>query len=405
MGETDKTILKVIGIFIGTIIFLISLTKVVETLDSTEYMVIQYPNGTLVAATEPGWYGQWFGKVQKYPMRTQFSFSSSLDQGSTKDESIPIRFNDGGHANISGVVSWEMPNDHEHLIKIHRKFSNPIAIEQQLIRTAIESATFTTGPLMSSTESAAEKRNDLQQYLQDQAKNGPYKTHIVTVKVTDPLSGQEKTVNAAEIVVDDTGKPVRENASNVFEFGVTLLPITINRITYDSAIEEQIIKRQQSIQSVQQAQANALKAEQDAITAAKLGEANAAGTKWAQEAIKAQKVTEAQQELEVATLQAKKAEQYKLQQILEGQGNAERKRLEMAANGALDQKLEAYVKIQEAYANAIGNYKGAWVPTVVTGNSSGVAGSGAQQLIDMLSVKTAKDLAIDMTVNGINNTK
>ena len=268
MGNTYKKMLSLIGIGIGTLVLLVSLGSIVETLDSTEYMIIQYPNGTLVAATEPGWYGQWFGKVQKYPMRKQFSFSSFSDQGSTKDESIPIRFNDGGHANVSGVVSWEMPSDKEHLIKIHRKFGNSVAIEQQLIRTAIESATFTTGPLMSSTESAAEKRNDLQQYLQDQAKNGPYKTHIVTIKVTDPLSGQEKTVNAAEIVLDDTGKPVRENASNVFEFGVNLLPITINRVKYDDAIEEQITKRQQSIQSVQQAQANALKAEQDAITAA-----------------------------------------------------------------------------------------------------------------------------------------
>jgi len=375
----------------------------VEMLDSTEIMVIQYPNGTLLAAVEPGWYGQWFGSVTKYPLRSQFSFSSALDQGAPKNESLKLRFNDGGHANVSGVVSWEMPVDHDHLIMIHRKFGNTKSVEQQIIRPTLESAAYTSGPLMSSTESAAEKRNLLLQYMQDQAKNGTYQTRTVTLKVPDPLTGVEKTVNAAEIVMA-AGIPVREQESATKVFGINLLPMTINQIKYDDAIESQITQRQVSIQGVQIAQANALKAEQDAITAEKLGQAEAAKAKWTQEAIKAQKITEAQQFLEVATLEAKQAEQYKNKQILEGQGNAEKKRLEMQANGALDQKLDAYVSIQKAYAQAIGAYKGAWVPQIVTGGVGSAAGSGAQQMIDLLSVKAAKDLGINMSIEGAAQT-
>jgi len=376
----------------------------VEMLDSTEIMVIQYPNGTLLAAVEPGWYAQWFGSVTKYPLRSQFSFSSALDQGEAKNESLKLRFNDGGHANVSGVVSWEMPVDHDHLIMIHRKFGNTKSVEQQIIRPTLESAAYTSGPLMSSTESAAEKRNLLLQYMQDQAKNGTYQTRTVSLKVPDPLTGVEKTVNAAEIVMAG-GIPVREQESSTKVFGINLLPMTINQIKYDDAIESQITQRQVSIQGVQIAQANALKAEQDAITAEKLGQAEAAKAKWAQEAIKAQKITEAQQFLEVATLEAKQAEQYKNKQILEGQGNAEKKRLEMQANGALDQKLDAYVNIQKAYAQAIGAYKGAWVPQIVTGGAvGGMAGSGAQQMIDLLSVKAAKDLGINMSIEGAAQT-
>lgn len=376
----------------------------VEMLDSTEIMVIQYPNGTLLAAVEPGWYAQWFGSVTKYPLRSQFSFSSAFDQGEAKNESLKLRFNDGGHANVSGVVSWEMPIDRDHLIMIHRKFGNTKSVEQQIIRPTLESAAYTSGPLMSSTESAAEKRNLLLQYMQDQAKNGTYQTRTVSLKVPDPLTGVEKTVNAAEIVMAG-GIPVREQESSTKVFGINLLPMTINQIKYDDAIESQITQRQVSIQGVQIAQANALKAEQDAITAEKLGQAEAAKAKWAQEAIKAQKITEAQQFLEVATLEAKQAEQYKNKQILEGQGNAEKKRLEMQANGALDQKLDAYVNIQKAYAQAIGAYKGAWVPQIVTGGAAaGMAGSGAQQMIDLLSVKAAKDLGINMSIEGAAQT-
>lgn len=379
------------------------LSNCVEMLDSTDIMVIQYPNGKLVAAVEPGWYMQWFGSVTKYPLRSQFSFSAALDQGEARNESLKLRFNDGGHANVSGVVSWEMPVDHENLIRLHRKFGNIKSVEQQIIRPTLESAAYTSGPLMSSTESAAEKRNLLLQYMQDQAKNGTYQTRTVSLKVPDPLTGIEKTVNAAEIVLQG-GIPVREQDSAAKVFGINLLPMTINQIKYDDAIEAQITQRQVSIQAVQIAQANALKAEQDAITAEKLGQAEAAKAKWAQEAIKAQKITEAQQFLEVATLEAKQAEQYKAKQILEGQGNAEKKRLEMEANGALDQKLEAYVAVQKAYADAIGQYQGAWVPQIVTGGAGGQAASGAQQLIDLLSVKTARDLGLDMSIVGAAKT-
>lgn len=387
----------------GTIGLIWLLSNCVEMLDSTDIMVIQYPNGKLVAAVEPGWYMQWFGSVTKYPLRSQFSFSAALDQGEARNESLKLRFNDGGHANVSGVVSWEMPVDHENLIRLHRKFGNIKSVEQQIIRPTLESAAYTSGPLMSSTESAAEKRNLLLQYMQDQAKNGTYQTRTVSLKVPDPLTGIEKTVNAAEIVLQG-GIPVREQDSAAKVFGINLLPMTINQIKYDDAIEAQITQRQVSIQAVQIAQANALKAEQDAITAEKLGQAEAAKAKWAQEAIKAQKITEAQQFLEVATLEAKQAEQYKAKQILEGQGNAEKKRLEMEANGALDQKLEAYVAVQKAYADAIGQYQGAWVPQIVTGGAGGQAASGAQQLIDLLSVKTARDLGLDMSIVGAAKT-
>ncbi|MDD5035420.1 MAG: SPFH domain-containing protein [Methylococcaceae bacterium] len=388
---------------IGAILLIYLLLHLFVYLESTEIVVIQYPWGELKSHTEPGIYPRFFGAVTKYPLSSQFSFSSKIDQGEEKDESLRLRFNDGGHATVSGVIRWEMPSDSEHLVVLHRKFGSVKAVEQQLIRPTLESSAYTTGPLMSSTESSAEKRNLLLQYMQDQAKNGTYVTRTVAIKAIDPISGVEKTVNAAEIVMEN-GKPLREQDSAISRFGINLLPISINQIQYDPEIEQQIQNRQKAIQDVQIAQANALKAEQEAITAAKQGEALAAKAKWEQEVIKAQKVTEAQQKLEVAQLEAQAAEQYKRVQILEGEGEAQKKQLIMNADGALDKKLEAYVAIQKAYASAIENYKGNWVPAYVSGGTGIAAGSGAQQMIEMLSIKAAKDLGLDMGVQGTGNT-
>lgn len=406
-GKTKSELFKRVKFWaivaLSLLLIPVILFKCIETLDATNVMVITYPNGTMKTGVTPGFYAQWFGSVTKYPLRSQYSFSSQKDEGAPRDESLYIRFNDGGTAHVSGVVSWEMPTDEVHLINIHRKFGNLHSIDQQIIRPTLNAATFSSGTLLSSTESAAEKRSSMLEFMQDQAKDGVYSTRTISVKMPDPITGIDKTVNVAEIVLRD-GMPLRKEESATKIFGINLLPMTISAINYEGDVEHQIIERQKAIQGVQIAQANSLKAEQDAITAEKQGQALAAKAKWDQEAIKAQKVTEAQQWLEIATLKAREAEQYKAKQILEGQGNAEKKRLEMAANGALDQKLEAYVKIQGYYAEAMGKYTGAWVPQIVTGSSAGQAGSGAQQMIDLLSIKAAKDLGISMTIEGADKT-
>ena len=69
----------------------------------------------------------------------------------------------------------------------------------------------------------------------------------------------------------------------------------------------------------------------------------------------------------------------------------------MAADGALEQKLAAFVKVNQFYADAIAKHTGPWVPSVVMGGSTGGSNS-ALNLIDLLTVQTAKQLSLDPTV-------
>lgn len=375
--------------------------QIMENLDANEVMVIQDPlDGELHVFTEPGVYQQWFGKVTKYPRRKQYSFESNgSDEGSSKK----VRFNDGGHANLSGSVSWEMPLDSDNIKNIHKTFGSVEGVEQQAVAKMIDSAIYMSGPLMSSTESSGERRAELVQYINDQATMGVYVTKVKNVTTKDPISGQDRTISQTDIQLDDKGLPRRQQGSILNEFNIKLMPISIKEITYDSVVENQIKQRQESITQVQIAQANAKKAEQDAITTEKQGEANAAKAKWDQEVIKAKMVTEAQQKLEVATLAAKEAEMFKREQILRGEGEAERKRLVMNADGALDPKLEAYKEVNKYWADAIAKYQGNWVPTVQMGSEGGKGNNGAADLMNMLSAKTAKDLALDMSIPKGNN--
>lgn len=379
-----------IATVIGAVV-LLSSTSLVEYLDAKHVMVIQYPDGTLKAFTEPGPYGQWFGTVTKYERRAQYEF------GGNAGPALKIRFNDGGHADISGAVSWEMPTTPDQLIRLQKDFASQEAIEQQLVIKALNNAVYFTGPLMSSTESSGERRSEMLQYIDDQARNGIYQTHTRQEVQKDPITNAEKTVAVVQIAKDSKGSTLRNSGSAIGDYGLSLLPPSVTEIKYDAVVEKQIAERQKSITEVQIALANSKKAEQDALTIAKQGEALAAKAKWEQETIKAKAVTEAQQKLEVAELGKKEAEAIKQREILLGQGEAERKRLVMNADGALERKLEAYVEVNKLYAASIANYKGQWVPQIVTG-SGAQAGSGAQQMIDLLTTKTARDLGLDLNV-------
>ena len=162
---------------------------------------------------------------------------------------------------------------------------------------------------------------------------------------------------------------------------------------------------------INEGQADAKAAEQRALTAVKEGEADAAKAKWEQEVIKAKAVTKAEQEKAVAELQAKKllrvaeldaqaAGQEKTANKLRGDGEAYRKRVVMEADGALEAKIEAAKYIHQNYALALQNYNGDWVPqTVIGGSGDGEYANGGMDLINMLLVKTAKDLSLDLDTN------
>ena len=67
----------------------------------------------------------------------------------------------------------------------------------------------------------------------------------------------------------------------------------------------------------------------------------------------------------------------------------------MQADGALAQKLVTYERVMSRFAQAVEKQK--WVPEVQMGAGSSGA-SNAMTLIDMMGVKAAKDLALDMKI-------
>jgi hypothetical protein len=311
MPSINSRRILMIGIGVLVLILIIFSGKLVENVDNSEIVIIQSPfTGRVSVYTSPGPVMQSFGTATHYKKSNQFWFSNKKDEGKDRvneDQSIKIRFNDGGHAQISGSVRWYMPSDEKAILKLHTDFGSQEAVEQQLIRQVVTKAVYMTGPLMSSKESSAEKRNDLLSFIEDQSINGVYKTKQEDVKVHDDLMNTDKTATIVRIVQDEKGMPQRQETSSVKIYQVNLQGLALNAIDYDAEVENQIKVQQQAYMQVQTAIANSKKAEQDAITTELQGKAAAAKAKWEQEVIKAQAITQAQQEKEVAALQAQTA--------------------------------------------------------------------------------------------------
>lgn len=392
MTNLNKVLLFGVGILV--VVFLIFSGKMVENVDNGEIVVIQGVTGNMFVYDQPGPVVQNFGTATHYKKSNQFWFSKDKEEGSDADQSIKVRFNDGGHANISGSVRWNMPVDHAAILKLHTDFASQSAVEQQLIKQTLTKAIYMTGPVMSSQESYASKRNDLISYIEDQAAEGVYKTYSHEVKIKDELSAAEKTVTVVTVMEKD-GKQLRQEVSPLKKYSIAISGLAINSIDYDKTVEVQIQTQQSATMQVQTAMANSKKAEQDAITTELQGKAAATKARWEIEVLKSKAVTQAEADLAVQDLATKQAKLYKEQQILEGEGDAAKQRLIMQANGALDQKLDAYIKVQKFWADAFANCKQPLVPQIQTGgNTSG--SNGALNFADLMSMKAAKDLALDM---------
>lgn len=381
-NNRGKIIAVVIGLF--AIAFLFSSFSLFENLNADEVMVVQSPiSGELTWYTTAGIKWQGFGTVTHYIKLETYEFA------------IPVRFNDGGHGTINGSINYEVPLDTEHLTQLHTKYGSQESIQKDLIEVVANKCIYMTGPLMSSKESYAEKRTSLIFYIEDQIKNGVYKTTQKDTKIKDPITGADKTVTVAEIVVNNDNKALRQEEAVLAEYGIKTSNFAVTSLPYDETVESQIRQQQEINMSVQTSMATAKQAEQKAITVEKEGQASAAKAKWDQEIIKAKEVTQAQQRLEVARLEKLAAAENKQKLILEGEGEAAKKRLTMQADGALTQKLEAWKYAQEKWAEAWGKNGAQIVPTISSGGGTNNT-SSLNNFLELQSMKAAKELGLNL---------
>jgi len=446
-------IFGLIGAGILSIIVLFSIGSIIEVVDAGEIVVKQSVGGDLEVWTTAGPHWQNFGNLEVYKKSEQLLFGGLINVDETASSAgtnhagvaldeeqlsqlakcLPIRFNDNGTAKLCGSISFDLPTDPENMNKLHTKFRSQEAIIQRVILPALMKAAYNSGPMMSSRESAGDRRAELLETLREQATEGIYKVEVTEVAQEDLMAepvdvvemidapildkdgvpilnadGTPKMEKKPKVVkkhpmatvkqvrpkIGKDGKPEMAEPSAASEFGIRLYNFTINRLIYDDRVKRQIEAQQEATMAIQTARVNSQRAEQDALTARAQGEANIAKIKAAKEADKQAAVTTAEQNRDTAKLDLETADFEKQAAIKRAEGDAEARKLVMVADGALDKKLSTLKEIHKYWAEAAG--KQPLVPSVQMGGSGG--GIGVDSFMTLKTAELAKELALDMRI-------
>ena len=381
------------------LILLLSLSlagRVFETVGKGTYQIKQAAiTGTMSAKMTPGLWFQNFGDITTWPKAETFYFTADNREGESFDQSIEVRFNDGSLCRISGTMRVVLPTSEDAAIALATKnsYASYRDLEHKLMLPVVRNAVRLTANLMSARESYSEKRTDFIFWAWDQVQNGLYETTEETRKVTDVVSGEEVTKTFKIISRNAEGRPLHQH-NPLDGLDIKLANFEIKEFVYTGKVQQQIAAQQEALMAVATARAQAQQAEQDALTVEAKGKAKVMQAKYEEEERKARAVVQARQKLEVADLDKKAAELEKQKEILLGQGEAERKRLVLAADGALAQKLASLERINASWAEA---YSKRQVPSLMMGAGAG-PDKQTTDFTQMMQLLVASQLGVDLKV-------
>lgn len=410
---TTKQIATLVFLLFILLVLIFSAGSMFETVPAGYYQIKQAAvSGKLTAKMTPGLWWQNFGDIYQFPTSETFFFTKDNKEGKPVDESIKVTFADGSECDISGTARIIMPTTEEEALNLTVKlgFRDYHSIEKKLILPTIRRALVITATMMTAQESYNVKRIDFLKWASSQIEHGIAVTREIEKEVKDPVTGELVVKKFKEIVTDDKGQIVYES-NPLAGTGIKLQNFEVKDFAYSDAVKKQIAEQQSAIMGVATAKANAQKAEQAKITAEAEGKAKVTTAQYEKEQEKIKAVVDAEKDKavavlngqklkEVADLQKQAAEFTKQEQILLGQGEAERKKLVMEADGALEKKIDAAKYMADVWAKA---YASRQVPSYYVDGGSG-SGSGSQsdgqsaQFMSMLNTQIAKNLGLDLSI-------
>jgi len=377
-----------ISILVLIVFFLFTIGAWVEECDKSKIYVNQRAfTGKYEVWTEGGLQWQLWGNVHEYSKTNQVVFTG-VEKDSTGYYAIgdnpgaTITFNDKGRGFIIGSLRVVLPTDFKHMAKIQQEFGSEDALINTLIKPTLYKVVISCGPLMSSLESVSETRTDLIQYITDQLNSGVYKTKSNKIKVVNELTGDTETVAKAEILVDRFGNYLRQENSPFKQYGITCNLVSITDIKYDGATQKQIDAQKAANLAVITSKTESLEAIQKTVLVTEKGKQAAEAAKWEQEKIKAKEVTKAQQEYEVAKLEAAKAEEVARKVRAEGEAKAAANKALVSAGATPEQLLAMKKETMIGIAHELANSNTEWVPKVMV-NGGGSNGSDPMQTVGL----------------------
>lgn len=380
--------------------------------DAGHRTVVERASGEQFVQYTPGvYYAGFFAKVTEWPNQISVSYQDTMkhtvDDYSVTDGSIEIgkvmvRFGGGvpTTADVYGIVQYVLPVDEQEMIAMHNAHRTPQSLVAKRLAPYTSECLSSSAQLMSAEMHYSGGRATMAQNYLDQLQRGVYLLSTVEKTEFDSLTNETKKIYENIFQLDKSGNKLRK-FSSIKEYGITVADAQITTVDYEQRVDDMLAKKIESATRASVSKQEAITAQQQAISAKAEGERNLITIEYEQKQEQTRQVVQAETQVKLAqqdkekqriAAEAAELEARKIKTLADA--TAYEKQRVMTANGALEQKLDAYKSVQKYWADAFMNYGGNMVPLYQSGGGTGT--NAATNFMDLMMMKTAKDLNLDM---------
>ena len=390
-----------------------------------------------------GWYFVGWGRSTAWPheitvAHTVDATGESSSTAFTGSIMTPyrVRLGDNWVGDVTQTTRFAIPQDSEQFLSMVRKFRSPERLINTTLRPAVTASLDSVANMFTMEEYyAGGKRDQFKSEYKDAVEKGRARVRQISLneaginvnrvaasnsKITQDTSevGDTEVRKIIMEKITDTDGNVLRVTHDYNEHGIVVSSAILENLDPDDAFEQQIQARKEAASRRIVAREQRLEQEEQRLLAIQEGETNIAKRQAAAKVEQIQKTTDAETLKKLALIEAERmreeaeiAKQTAALQLDKARIDAESvqvtadaeayaKEAILLADGALQQKLEAWVQAQRVWADAASKIN---VPATVIaggdgGNNAGSALSTVDTFMQMLMVKTAKDLQVDPTI-------
>jgi regulator of protease activity HflC (stomatin/prohibitin superfamily) len=258
-----------------------------------EWLILQYPWGTVKVMDTAGWYLTGGGSSWVYPRNWQVEYA--------EERAFKVVFNDGGSATMNAMVRFASPMTLDGKRKFHQLFGGNEESVKGAVWAHLSDAMKSSGPVMSASEHQSARRGEFTALVQDQLQWGLFEMKRVSRILQDQFDDKGKaiTVYATEVVFDDDGTQKISRPSPLTDFGIVITQFSITDVTYDDQTQRQFAQKKEAFLAAEGSKAQREKEVQERLMVEERGRREKAETESMALRTKAEAVIKAQMQKEV----------------------------------------------------------------------------------------------------------
>lgn len=395
--------------------------------------------GNETTALNTGWYFEGWGTSTAWPKYITVAHTSAVDaEGSAITSPYRVRLADNWTGDVTQSTRFQIPSDEAQFLDMARSFRTPERLITTTLRPAVTASLDSVANMFTMEEYyAGGARDQFKTEFSDAVEKGRARVRQVQMSTNELLNQGGQSANDLDVaadtssvgdtevrrtmmvkVTDSSGNDIRIT-HDYAQWGIIVAQAILENLDPDDRFEDQIQARKDAASRRIVAREQRLEQEEQRLLAIQQGETDIARRQAAARTEQIQRTTDAETEKQLALIAAERQREEADIARQTAAINLERARIDaeavtvaadaeayaksaiLDADGALQQKLDAWVEAQQVWASAAAQIN---VPATVF-NSGGVDGGNSgnalgtvEQFMSMMMMQTARELQVDPTI-------